>query len=730
MRLSSTLLCVAASVILCATVAIPAAAEDFYQLLGVARDASDDVIKKAFKKLTREYHPDRQRGKPEAEKEAAKKHFMRIADAYEVISDPKKREQYDRSGGRGVVTAGDDRNYLKSHLFTDNFDGDEINAEEIEKALQGKLKTSLFVMFWSANFPECVDAGLAFKEVATRLKGSTVRVASYQCDNQPAMCRDLRIGNPPTAYMFVARTRSKWDRYNGKFEPQALTEFAVQYLRVGHRLTTPTSAAALLETCPDPMQSLPAASWASPYFYETSKRSYRGQLRAEFVAFQYSACYDCQTELSIALETLYPVMPSLLARTVNCRLNANKELCATYGPQRKNRAWTIVRFTRSCWYATKKPYNFSDDVCTAPEVATFDGKYASAEYVNFMLNGHKSHIVNLNTMKRVAKSNDSYAILYYNSNAGISANVKQHWEILARRVNTIKPVIGSKGHRVVIAQMDCAKPHAQCDAVQGRELPLVALYSFGLKAKKADPTYYPRIGSGAAMLKNILRDMEPLHLYQLTPQSYNTKVNGGITKGKRWFILYNAGQWCPPCNQIRSQWPKVARIVQNSPASKKLNVGVVDCEKFKQLCAQLNIDNYPTMTYIAPGRPKMDYNGNREAQAMADWAIDAIDNRLQSMGWQELQQALHSGSTLMVCFTAGQWCPPCTQLKPIFKKVANTFTSVAATQVDCDENQQLCMQFGIDGYPTIVMFHKGRQHPYEEGTKTVEAITRWAQKFV
>ena len=71
---------------------------DYYELLGIARTASDEEIKKAFKKLALKHHPDRN---PNNKKEAEEK-FKEIAEAYEVLSDQDKRERYDRFGHEGL----------------------------------------------------------------------------------------------------------------------------------------------------------------------------------------------------------------------------------------------------------------------------------------------------------------------------------------------------------------------------------------------------------------------------------------------------------------------------------------------------------------------------------------------------------------------------------------------------------------------------------------------------
>src|SRR5437764_7477011 len=66
---------------------------DYYKILGVGKDASDDEIKKAYRKLARKYHPDLNPN----DKEAHKK-FQQINEANEVLSDPEKRKKYDQYG--------------------------------------------------------------------------------------------------------------------------------------------------------------------------------------------------------------------------------------------------------------------------------------------------------------------------------------------------------------------------------------------------------------------------------------------------------------------------------------------------------------------------------------------------------------------------------------------------------------------------------------------------------
>ena len=81
---------------------------DYYEVLGVARDADDAEIKKAFRRLARELHPDVNSHDPDAEEK-----FKEAAEAYEVLSDSERRATYDRYGHEGLRSGG----------YAPNFDG-------------------------------------------------------------------------------------------------------------------------------------------------------------------------------------------------------------------------------------------------------------------------------------------------------------------------------------------------------------------------------------------------------------------------------------------------------------------------------------------------------------------------------------------------------------------------------------------------------------------------------
>ncbi|MBP5674825.1 DnaJ domain-containing protein [Candidatus Saccharibacteria bacterium] len=110
------------------------AEQSYYDILGVSKNASDDEIKKAYRKLALKYHPDRNPGDKEAEKK-----FKEVNEAHEVLSDKQKRARYDQFGKAGVGGAGGSGNpfgggnpFGQGGSYSYSFNGQNVNFGDFD----------------------------------------------------------------------------------------------------------------------------------------------------------------------------------------------------------------------------------------------------------------------------------------------------------------------------------------------------------------------------------------------------------------------------------------------------------------------------------------------------------------------------------------------------------------------------------------------------------------------
>ena len=189
--------------------------EDYYKILGVSEKATQDEIKKAYKTLARKYHPD----KSKINTEKAKKMFVKIANAYEVLSDPIKRREYDykrhydpyeRWGGFGSRGSyGFNQGFRWGHTRQNEFEfegfEDEIeslrkpftgtNVKEVED-VSGMNKATILYFFQTYDFNQ-----ESIRKKLIELSDSNYNVAAVNCNLHINICNRYNVVNPPKLYV-------------------------------------------------------------------------------------------------------------------------------------------------------------------------------------------------------------------------------------------------------------------------------------------------------------------------------------------------------------------------------------------------------------------------------------------------------------------------------------------------------------------------------------------------
>ena len=179
---------------------------DYYEVLGVKRDAEADEIKKAYRQLALKNHPDKNPGDAEAEKR-----FKEAAEAYEVLSDPEKRQRYDRYGHAGLEGAGvhdfrnaDDIMSAFGDIFGGGLFGDLFGSRRRGPRPGQDLLMKLEIDLQEAARGTTKPIEVTRQEVCGECKGTGARKGT--------VADDLHLLRRPGPGRPVARASSRWRR--------------------------------------------------------------------------------------------------------------------------------------------------------------------------------------------------------------------------------------------------------------------------------------------------------------------------------------------------------------------------------------------------------------------------------------------------------------------------------------------------------------------------------------
>jgi len=150
---------------------------DYYQVLEIERIASPEEIKKAYRRMALQYHPDRNRGNKEAEER-----FKEAAEAYEVLSDPQKRDLYDRFGHAGLQQTGftgfrdfDDIFSSFGDIFEEFFGFGSRGSRGSRVRKGADLRKDIEIDFMDAAFGKELEVDVSKPEVCDECRGAGTR---------------------------------------------------------------------------------------------------------------------------------------------------------------------------------------------------------------------------------------------------------------------------------------------------------------------------------------------------------------------------------------------------------------------------------------------------------------------------------------------------------------------------------------------------------------------------
>lgn len=150
----------------------PRTAKDYYEILGVQRDASDGEIRKAYRQMALKYHPDKNPENPQAERR-----FKDAAEAYEVLSDKKKRQAFDTRGSAGLEDMGfegfQSNEDIYSHfsdIFGDLF-GQRFDRQAARPQRGGDARYSMTIDFLDAALGDTRDVSVPLRDVCGDCQG-------------------------------------------------------------------------------------------------------------------------------------------------------------------------------------------------------------------------------------------------------------------------------------------------------------------------------------------------------------------------------------------------------------------------------------------------------------------------------------------------------------------------------------------------------------------------------
>lgn len=719
---------------------------DFYEILGVSKQATAREIRKAFKKLALQNHPDKNPGDDEAHEK-----FLRINRAYEVLKDDSLRKKYDMYGEDGLKEDGPSgRGYKSWNFYYQDFgiydDDPEIitlSQADFEQLVEN-TDDVWFINFYSPQCHHCHDLAPTWREVARELEG-VIRIGAVNCGDELMLCRQQGIRSYPSLFMFPQR-----EKYFGERTRAELIAFALRSVQA-------------------PVVDL----WDGNFQEELADEA------RSYLPWLITFCGDggdC-LEMETCQKLAAMLMDLANVAVVNCHSGSAKNICKKL----KIDAGTYYFGAGQVAKGKGIPINSLDSkeimlavLSQMPEMRTLD-KEEFQEIISD-LQVHKGHpwlihfvqgdvhdldlrklpalipeieVGRVNCRQLQTRCNDLHvsklpAFVVFKLGG---AHEVHHGRMMAHDVaafareasTTPVEVLGPKDFparvvdkgnpwfvdffapwcppcmrllpefrkasremkdRVRFGTVDCTVHTGLCSQYNIRAYPTTVFFN------QSTPHEFHGHHSVDSMVEFLEDTLHPPVII-LTATSFESLVNKK-SANELWLVDFYA-PWCGPCQQLAPEWRQLAKMLSDMD---KIKVGQVNCDAERALCTQQGVQSYPTIRLYPMGSTNAKrynvYQGwFRDAGSLRAWTFEYLPSAVTSLNADTFQtRVLQSADPWVIDFYA-PWCGHCQVFAPEFEQLAVDLEGIVnAGKVDCDTYKYLCRQAGIRAYPTV-RFYRG-----------------------
>lgn len=226
--------------------------------------------------------------------------------------------------------------------------------------------------------------------------------------------------------------------------------------------------------------------------------------------------------------------------------------------------------------------------------------------------------------------------------------------------------------------------------------------------------------------------------------TYNTENFSEELAKNNHFVMFYA-PWCGHCKRLAPTWEQLAEMLNEDDSN--VRIAKVDCTVDSTVCSDNDVTGYPTLKFFKLGETEgVKFKGMRDLPSLTTFINQQtsegdleeesetsgepqIVNGLVDLTEDNFDKHVSSGKHFVKFYAP--WCGHCQKLAPIWEELAQSLesdNSVGIAKVDCTQHRNVCNQFDVKGYPTLLWIEDGKKIDKYQGARAQENLKTYIKE--